>query len=54
MGFLIPTGAGLLFGGDKDHNEELVLGISRGTAVILLLWCVQGWGELYLQARITP
>lgn len=37
VGFLIPTGAGLLFGGDKEHNHELVLGISRGTAVILLL-----------------
>ncbi|KAG2499475.1 hypothetical protein HYH03_002422 [Edaphochlamys debaryana] len=38
LGFLIPTGAGLLFGGGADHNpQEVVLGISRGTAVILLI-----------------
>ncbi|KAG2431558.1 hypothetical protein HXX76_009572 [Chlamydomonas incerta] len=38
LGFLIPTGAGLLFGGGSEHNPEaLVLGISRGTAVVLLL-----------------
>ncbi|KAG2429439.1 hypothetical protein HYH02_014094 [Chlamydomonas schloesseri] len=38
LGFLIPTGAGLLFGGGSEHDPEaLVLGISRGTAVVLLL-----------------
>ncbi|EFJ39789.1 hypothetical protein VOLCADRAFT_108492 [Volvox carteri f. nagariensis] len=38
LGFLIPAGAALLFGsGDVDSNSELVLGISRGTAVVLLL-----------------
>ncbi|GFR51251.1 hypothetical protein Agub_g13632 [Astrephomene gubernaculifera] len=38
LGFLIPTGASLLFGGGRDGNaEEVVLGISRGTAVVLLL-----------------
>ncbi|EFJ45431.1 Ca2+/H+ antiporter, cation antiporter, membrane protein [Volvox carteri f. nagariensis] len=38
LGFLIPTGAALLFGsGDVDSNSDLVLGISRGTAVVLLL-----------------
>ncbi|KXZ49749.1 hypothetical protein GPECTOR_19g200 [Gonium pectorale] len=38
LGFLIPTGAALLFGGDgPGGTEALVLGISRGTAVILLL-----------------
>ncbi|GFR44006.1 hypothetical protein Agub_g5152 [Astrephomene gubernaculifera] len=38
LGFLIPTGASLLFGGGRDGNaQEVVLGISRGTAVVLLI-----------------
>ncbi|KXZ51252.1 hypothetical protein GPECTOR_13g739 [Gonium pectorale] len=39
LGFLIPTGASLLFHGDgsASDREELALQISRGTAVILLL-----------------
>ncbi|GLI66656.1 hypothetical protein VaNZ11_010585 [Volvox africanus] len=54
LGFLIPTGASFLFGhGDVHDESKLVLGISRGTAVVLLLCyaCYLGF-QLYTHTEL--
>ncbi|EFJ51605.1 hypothetical protein VOLCADRAFT_87798, partial [Volvox carteri f. nagariensis] len=39
LAFLIPTGAGLMFTAENPQDrEDMVLRISRGTAVVMLLW----------------
>lgn len=41
LAFLIPTGAGLMFPVDGEgERDAMILHISRGTAVVMLLWWV--------------